>query len=502
MDALLRFLPRELASEVVAIPIALALLVVAFSLLPTKARRRARQAAALLGLGVVATLLRAVVGRDPALNRPLVFFTTFALLASIGRSLVLLVLDVVVDRHAARPTPKIFRDLSTAIVYMLVGLVTLRSVGVEPGSILTTSALLTAVVGLSLQDTLGNLVSGLALQMQRPFDVGDWIEVDGGKHAGRVTEVNWRATSVMTIDDVEVILPNASLARAAIHNYSRPSTISRRNVVVGVSYAAPPDRVHRALLDAARDVVGVLATPGPSVRTLSFGDSAIHYQLLYHTNDHGHGLDVDGRVRDRVYYALARDRLEIPFPIRTIVQPQGVDPAARRAAEIARHEAAIAGVSLLAALPPDSRRALAERSELRMYGPGEAILRKGDRSTEMFVIEEGEVSVEVPLGTGGSADVATLKQGDCFGEMALLTGDPRSAAVRATTLCHLLAIGHVAFQSVLCAHPEVVDELGRLLDERQAHLDAAAEAHNNTEFDAGPRSIRLIGRIRAFFKLG
>ena len=105
-------------------------------------------------------------------------------------------------------------------------LLALRTIGVEPGSILATSAVLTAVVGLAMQDTLGNFVSGLALQLERPFDVDDWIEVGDGAQAGPVTEVTWRATSVMTLDHVEVILPNATLAKAAIRNYSRPSTVS------------------------------------------------------------------------------------------------------------------------------------------------------------------------------------------------------------------------------------------------------------------------------------
>src|ERR1019366_8980218 len=141
-------------------------------------------------------------------------------------------------------------------------------------SILTTSALLTAVIGLALQDTLGNFVSGLALQMQRPFDVGDWVEVDPA-HAGQVTEVTWRATSIMTLDHVEVILPNSTVAKSAIRNYSRPSRVSRRRLVVGASSAASPSEVHAILGEAAADAPGVLPEPRARARTKSFGESAI-----------------------------------------------------------------------------------------------------------------------------------------------------------------------------------------------------------------------------------
>jgi small-conductance mechanosensitive channel len=194
--------------------------------------------------------------------------------------------------------------VSTTVVYLFVALVALRSIDVEPGSILTTSALLTAVAGLAMQDTLGNLVSGLALQMQRPFDVGDWIEVEGSQHAGRVMEVTWRATTVMTADHVEVSLPNAMLARAAIRNHSRPSATTRRRAVVAVPYGVDPAEVHAALLRAADGIPGVLTSPPPLARTRSLADSQIEYELLYFIDDFGEAARIDGTVLDRVYDSL------------------------------------------------------------------------------------------------------------------------------------------------------------------------------------------------------
>ena len=169
-----------------------------------------------------------------------------------------------------------------------------------------------------MQDTLGNLVSGLALQMQRPFDVGDWIEIDNGQQAGRVTEVTWRATTVMTLDHVEVILPNAGLAKAAIRNYSRPSPVARRRVVVGVSPAAAPDEVHEALVEAAREVSGVLPSPAPYARTRAFAESSIEYEVLFFIDDFSQALTIEGAVRDRILLralpARARDTVSDTNP--------------------------------------------------------------------------------------------------------------------------------------------------------------------------------------------
>jgi small-conductance mechanosensitive channel len=437
---------------------------------------------------------------EMAAHRGLLFGATFFLLASIGRSIVLLLVYLLFDRKRARPAPRIFRDLSTGITYLFVALVALRAIGVEPGSILTTSALLTAVVGLSLQDTLGNLVSGLALQMQRPFDVGDWIEIDNGVQAGQVTECTWRATSIMTLDRVEVILPNAGLAKAAIRNYSRPSKVSRRRLAVGVAYGSPPSEVHQVLVSAAVGSPGVLATPPPRARTKGFAESAVTHELLYFIDDFEHALDTDGEVLDRIYHGLARRGFDIPFPTRTLRTALADDGERRREVDRSRVAATMAVVDLLKPLPDDSRQLLVERAALRRWGPGEPIVRKGDPSMEMFIVETGALVVEIPRDGGAVAEVASLGHGDCFGEMGLLTGEPRAATVRAKTLCDLIVIDHDVFHDVLAAHPEIVERMGGLLASRQAGLEAAAASQEPAPAVA-ERQQRLISKIRDFFKL-
>jgi small-conductance mechanosensitive channel/CRP-like cAMP-binding protein len=514
----------DFTSEIIAVPIAVFLIVLCAALLPSVQRTRARQGAVLLGLSLVCHGLRFVAPRDKAVDRFLLFSGTFFLLASMARSAVLLVLDVFVERRHARPNPRIFRDLSTATVYLLAGLIALRSVGVEPGSILTTSALLTAVIGLAMQDTLGNLVSGLALQMQRPFDVGDWIEVDDGKQAGRVTEVTWRATTVMTLDQVEVIVPNAALAKAAIRNYSRPSKVSRRRIAVSVTYAAAPDEVHETLVQAAGEVSGVLGSPPPFARTKSFGETAIEYELLFFIDDFSKAPRIEGAVRDRVYYALSRQKLEIPYPTRALVATTAVDPAREIESDKARHATALASVDFLGSLPKDSIDLLAARAQTRLYGPGEIIARKGNPGRELYIVERGCAGIEIeePPDGARTTEVAELTKGQYFGEMGLLTGQPLTATVRAKTVCRLVIIDRDPFAQVIAQHPEIVDGFGAALASRQTLLEAAALRRSPAgELLASPeprqatvapgprateppeaRSRRLIGQIRGLFKLG
>ena len=491
---------EQFTSEIVAIPLALVLILLAWALLPRPERRRVRQSVVLLGMSIACGVGRLLLPEGAAVQRAVLFGATFFLLASIGRSVVLLLVRLLLERRSSRPTPRIFRDLSTGAAYLFVALVALRAIGVEPGSILTTSALLTAVVGLSLQDTLGNLVSGLALQMQRPFDVGDWIEIDNGVQAGQVTEVTWRATSIMTLDRVEVSLPNAGLAKSAIRNYSRPSKVSRRRLAVGVAYAAPPSEVHQVLVSAARGAPGVLTTPPPRARTRGFGDSAINHELVYFIDDFEHALDIDGEIYDRIYHALGRCGFDIPYPTRTLMPAPADEQTRRREADRARIAAALAAVDLLQPLPEDSHELLVERATLRRYGPGEPVVRQGEPSTEMFVVERGSVAVEIAREAGSVAEVATLGSGACFGEMGLLTGEPRAATVRAKTLCDLVVIDHDAFHDVLAAHPETVERMSGMLAQRQAGLEAASTPGDRAAPPA-ERQRRLISQIRDFFKL-
>ena len=499
MDSLPSYAGADLTSEEVGIPLALLLLLLVGLLLPPGERRRARTGVVLLGLSMVCGVARFFFRAEASVRRPLLFAATFFLLASIGRSLVLLLVDVLLGRRTARSAPKIFRDLSTGIVYLVVALVALRAVGVEPGSILTTSALLTAVIGLSLQDTLGNLVSGLALQMQRPFDVGDWIEVD--TQAGQVTEVTWRATSIMTLDRIEVILPNASVAKAAIRNYSRPSKVSRRKLVIGITYAAIPSEVHAVLGAAAADAPGVLPSPAARARTKSFGESSILYEVLFFVDDFARSLDVDGAVADRIYHALEQHGIAVPFPTRAVLlAPPTPTGEKKRDDERARIARVMGALELMQRLPEDSRGVLIERAALRRHGPGETVVRKGDPSREMFIVERGALAVEVPRDPEGVSEVAQLVAGEYFGEMGLLTGEVRSATVRAKTVCDLVVIDQDAFHQVLAAHPEVIEHMGGLLASRQAGLEAAA-ASDERRPPAEERQRHFISQIRSFFKL-
>jgi len=467
-------------------------------------RHRARLPLAYLLLAAFFGLLTLLIGDSSAgLGRLVAFLYVFFLLASCGRSLVLLAVDVVFGRKTHRAPPRIFRDVTQAVAYVVVLMLTLRLIGVEPSSLLTTSALLTAVIGLALQDTLGNMVSGLALQMQRPFEVGDWIQFDPDpRQIGQVTEVNWRATTVRTSDLVEVIVPNALLAKNLIRNYSRPSPVMRRSVSVQGPYEVSPHKVQDAILSALSGTPGVLAEPVPWVQTRNFADSGVEYAIYFFTTDFASRDRVDGQVRDRVWYALQRASVTVPYPQRTVHMHAVSDESRGRSlsVELDRRDKALRCVDFLEVLPAEAHRSLAASASVRMYAPGEVICSQGERSNELYIIDRGEVVVELTR-ESGAVPVARLGPGKFFGEMGLMTGEPRRATVRAEQECELLVIDHDAFQATLAANTGVVEKISELLAARQAELEAAASSKRPEAMPSVDRSKRLISQIKDFFKL-
>ena len=499
---------KELGSasaQTIGLAVAVGILLATFVLLPVQDRRLLRQPMIYLAVHVVARGVDLIIHDGSALSRIVSLISLTALLASIGRAGVVLVFEVVLHRRLATPIPKIIRDIVQGLVYVVILLAILRAVGFEPGQILTTSAVLTAVIGLSLQDTLGNLVAGLAVQLQRPFDVGDWIQFDGeNKNIGRVVEINWRATKIITLDEIEVVVPNGMLAKSALKNYTKPTVVVRRSVYVTVGYDVAPRRVAKTILQAIADSPGLVRDPAPSVVTNDMKDSGIEYWVRYFIDQFGRRDSVDGTVRDRIWYSFQRAGIPFAFPQRVVQMNQISDES--RAIDVERRtskkERALEKVDFLGIISPAQRRELAHHATTRLFSTGELIVKQGDETSEFFIILKGMVTVTLE-GDRSSTEVTRLSAGEFFGEMALVTGERRKATVKASAECELLVIDHEAFQPILQENPTVAEQLSEVLADRQLKLDEHAEA-----LSSGDRasvkletSNQLLGKIKKFFAI-
>ena len=485
--------------------VALGLLLTARLVLAREDRSRLRVPLILLVLHGAALGVRWLARSDKGVADLAGLASLFFLLASIGRSSFLIVVESVVSRRLATPLPRIVQDIIQIAIYLGVALITLHAAGVEPGSLLATSALLTAVIGLSLQDTLGNLFAGLAIQAQRPFEIGDWIQYDDRlDHIGRVIEINWRATRILTLDDVEITVPNASLAKASLSNFSKPTPRCRRALQLVVSQQVAPEHVVALLEDTARDADGVLAQPAPSAIAVDFDERGTQYRLRYFITEFGRRDVIEGQLRKRVWYALDRAGIAVPAPRRQIdLREVSQDSLALdRSHRVGDIETALDKVDFLEPLPPEARRRVAELGMMRRYARGETVIRQESRGDELFIIKSGRARVELLREGHAPVCVGMLGPGEFFGERGVLTGEPRRASVLAEDELSTIVVPKEAFQEVLARHEHLLTGIGEILSRRSAELDEhASEEDPSSRLSQHDQKAVLVERIRRFFSL-
>ena len=248
---------------------------------------------------------------------------------------------------------------------------------------------------------------------------------------------------------------------------------------------------------------GVLADPAPWVQTRNFGESGLEYAIYFFSDDFAGRDRVDGHVRDRIWYALQRGEVHIPFPQRTVHMHAVSEESRGRSLEreLERRDRVLRCVDFLDVLPPEAHRALAAAAVVRLYAPGEVIVSLGESSGELYIIDRGTVVVELPREDRSAREIARLGSGKFFGEMGLMTGEQRKATVRASDECELIVVSHEAFHSTLAENTGVIEKICELLLSRQAELEAVADSRDTMIEPMQDRSKRLISQIKNFFKL-
>ncbi|MCI0670562.1 MAG: mechanosensitive ion channel family protein [Myxococcaceae bacterium] len=401
-------------------------------------------------------------------------------------------LGLKVARMRRREAPKILRDVLNVALYALSAIPVLKSeLDFDLTGILATSAVLSLVLGLALQETLGNLFAGLSLQLEEPFEVGDWVTI--GAHTGRVVQVAWRATRIETQTGKLVTLPNNMVAKEAVQNFTGGELPFGVELPLGLSYEAPPNLVKRALAEALKEVEGVLPIPAPVVRVAAYEESSVRYLLRFFVSSAVGPEQARDELLTRLWYRLKRDGIEIPVPQRAVHVrvPQGPELGEDEITALLRE------VDLFAPFDEDSLLQLRAGVKVRHFGQGERILEDGAEGHTFYVVVRGEVSVRA---AGSSTEVSRLERGAYFGEMSLLTGEPRAATVVASSDAVLLEVDRALFADLFRTHPELARLLSAILAERRSQLRAAANAGGSGP-DSSPEANRIFSRLRQIFRL-
>jgi len=400
---------------------------------------------------------------------------------------------------------RIAEDLCGAAVMVLWGFIWLGTAGVNLASLVTTSAVITGVIAFAMQDTLGNILGGIVLQLDGSMRVGDWVDIDGVR--GRVSDVRWRFTAIETRNRETVYMPNSLLMKnrfMVMGSRNDPEMRWRRWVWFAVELAAPPTRVcevlQRAVMDA--EIPHVARDPEPSAVLMDTTEGYGRYALRYWLCDAREDDPTDSRVRAHALAAL--ERAGIRSATRREERLVLAEDAARREAlageEKGRRLRALSRVPLFATLSEAEKEIVSGHLVHAPFLAGDVVTRKGAVAHWLYLIIHGEAEIIDEL-NGSRVRVATLGPGDVFGERGMLTGEPRSATVCAVTDLECYRLDKAGFQGVIEARPDIAQELSRVLVARAAELDALRRnATHSTVPYANHQD--LLARIRNFFGLG
>ena len=391
-----------------------------------------------------------------------------AVLLAIGylvmRLALLVVFEWLLIRRFDLRVPRLALDLVGIVLYLLIAAAILRAaLGLEVGTLLSSAALLTVVVGFALQETLGTLLSGLALTWEQRLVTGSWVEIDGV--VGEVQALGWRSLVVRTTLGERVMFSNSQVARARVRLLGEGDRAAAVVVRLGVAYEAAPHAVREVLARVAADVPLVLAEPAPKILASEFADNGVVYECRLWTLEPWRAPDVTDAFLTRAHAALARAGMEIPFPQRS-VRMVAAKPAEDR---VAASFEALERCPLFAGLPESGLRLLAGTARWHEFAPGEAVVREGEASRAMFVVARGEAAVE-----RSGAAIARVGAGEVFGEMAFMSGAPRAATVRAGSALTVVEIDSQALGALLFHQSALAEELAARMAERQQELAARA----------------------------
>ena len=410
--------------------------------------------------------------------------------------------DFYFEKKRQTRIPHFLREVVGGIIFLIV-LLFILSYGYHAEAqlkgLLAGSGVLAIILGFAGQNLFAGIIGGVSIQINRPYKVGDWLKV--GDTYGEVREINWRSTRLCTNDNIYLDIPNNEMVSHQIVNLYYPTEVHAMRIRVGVEYKNPPNVVKEALYRAASTAKGVLAEPKTKIFLVDFGESACIYEIKYYMGNHARINEVNDAVRTNVWYELKRRGVTIPFPIRTLqVERKAALPIKEEQAEAL---AILRGERLFECLSEEQLSHVVQEARLKLFGRGEPVIEEGSAGDSMFVMLRGAANVYVSK-NGSKIHVATLGAGDCFGEMSLLTGEPRSATVRADADCYVMEIGKPIMAEVLRDAPDCLEKLSELLAQRKMETEGVLkEAGRTSEHLLKERqyTATFLQRLQTFFQL-
>jgi small-conductance mechanosensitive channel len=430
----------------------------------------------LLPMLVLLLFLEHLLGLDPA-TRLFKSVETIFWVCVIHAALSLL--NVVLFEQAEADTwrsrvPKLLIDLARLFLILLGTAFVLATVWkADLAGLVTALGVSSIVIGLALQDTLGSVMSGIALLFERPFTVGDWLELNGV--AGQVIDINWRAVRLLTLEQEMVVIPHKLISGSMIRNFTQPNRIHAERIRIGFSYNDPPNLARQVLKTTALETKGILLEPEPEVYTLKYEDSAVSYEVKFFIRDYGDVERIRERFMTRVWYAAKRNNLTIPFPIRTVYNFHG--PSSQQKGIEKKFSESLQAIPAFVPINReyDSLAPATTGIALQHFAAGEKVIRQGQVGQALYIIVAGLALMSSRNLDGHEREILSLRNGEFFGEMSLFSGEPSMVTVVASNDLEVMKISAATVHQMIDRQPSFAREIGQILEIRRAAIQEGSQ---------------------------
>ncbi len=402
------------------------------------------------------------------------------------------------EKDLSKRIPSLFVIFVQFILLIIPTFVVLSKVfGIPIKGFLATSGLLTAIIGLAVQSNLSNIVSGLFLNIEKPFLPGDWVNI--GDLTGKVMDISWRTTKIATVKNTLVSIPNKEVAQAKIENLQDRPLEPENGFFIFVSFCVhphhDPELVLQLVYDALKRVKPVdgRIELGLQWAVLNeFNSKGQQYYIVFDCLDRYQMYNQKHAVLSKVHHVLSqagitmtqgeiRSRLDRDVGLtalssfnRTLEDYKSLKESTSNVYfEAIKNEVMLSRVEIFRVLSEEDFRYLAENSKRKRYALDEYIIKQHEEGSTMYVIAEGVVNVEITDKNGNIIEVARLGVTDFFGEMALLTGEPRTASIKAIRPCVALEVSKETMAHLLNKNPDLHTRLSQILAQRKVGLSEA-----------------------------
>jgi small-conductance mechanosensitive channel len=393
----------------------------------------------------------------------------FFVLVLVVKLTIFFVFDFLFGKRQQIQYPRLIKDIVVIILYIIgISLIAKYYFNTELTVVLASSAVLTAVIGLALQDLLGDLFSGIALNFEESTKIGDWIKI--AAYEGKIEQFRWRSIKLRTTDNVLILIPNRLASKEEVLRFGRADEPFALRFTIGVSYKSSPGQVSATLIEVMRTIPGILNTPTPVVMVKEYDDFAIVYEIRFWLTDYSTKDAIKSEIRRKTWYAFKRKDIQIPFPIRDVyikdfkkekasALPEAEGMTKEQIVEILHKN------EVFNTLSQNQLEELAENIEIKLYGEGEMLIKEGEEGEYFYHFLAGGAEV-----LKHNRVVRRLEVDDFVGEISLFTGEKTVADVRITQESHILCLSSGKFRETLKLNEKMARKLAEVIALRKAQL--------------------------------